>query len=82
MLVFIIFFRYSEFDSLTPHDVRGNCKTAFDAGEALGISRVIDPADMDLLAVPDKLAVMTYLYQLRAHFTGNYTLAFSFCFLL
>ncbi|XP_075213240.1 eps15 homology domain containing protein-binding protein 1 isoform X2 [Lycorma delicatula] len=60
-----------EFDSLSPHDVRGNCKTAFDAGEALGISRVIDPADMDLLAVPDKLAVMTYLYQLRAHFTGQ-----------
>lgn len=26
---------------------------------------------MSLLAVPDKLAVMTYLYQLRAHFTGH-----------
>uniref|UniRef100_A0A0A9WH21 EH domain-binding protein 1 n=1 Tax=Lygus hesperus TaxID=30085 RepID=A0A0A9WH21_LYGHE len=60
-----------EFDGLTPHDVRGNCKKAFDAGEALGISRVIDPKDMDVLAVPDKLAVMTYLYQLRAHFTGH-----------
>jgi hypothetical protein len=23
------------------------------------------------LTVPDKLAVMTYLYQLRAHFTGE-----------
>ncbi|PSN41828.1 hypothetical protein C0J52_14504 [Blattella germanica] len=60
-----------EFDSLTPHDVRGNCKKAFDAGEALGIPRVIEPADMDVLTVPDKLAVMTYLYQLRAHFTGH-----------
>ncbi|XP_014259920.1 EH domain-binding protein 1-like isoform X2 [Cimex lectularius] len=60
-----------EFDALTQHDVRGNCKKAFDAGEALGISRVIDPSDMDVLAVPDKLAVMTYLYQLRAHFTGH-----------
>lgn len=51
--------------------MKGNCKKAFDAGEALGISRVIEPADMDVLAVPDKLAVMTYLYQLRAHFTGS-----------
>jgi Calponin homology (CH) domain len=61
----------SEFESLLPHDIRGNCKKAFDAGEALGIPRVIEPADMAVLAVPDKLAVMTYLYQLRAHFTGK-----------
>ncbi|XP_014209545.1 EH domain-binding protein 1 isoform X2 [Copidosoma floridanum] len=60
-----------DFDSLLPHDVKGNCKRAFDAGEALGIPRVIEPADMDILTVPDKLAVMTYLYQLRAHFTGH-----------
>ncbi|KAK7604096.1 hypothetical protein V9T40_004369 [Parthenolecanium corni] len=60
-----------EFDSLSPHDIRGNCKKAFDAGEILGISRVIDPADMELLTVPDKLAVMTYLYQLQAHFRGH-----------
>lgn len=26
---------------------------------------------MSILSVPDKLAVMTYLYQLRAHFTGH-----------
>lgn len=51
--------------------MKGNCKKAFDAGEALGIPRVIEPADMDILTVPDKLAVMTYLYQLRAHFTGH-----------
>ncbi|KAJ9576955.1 hypothetical protein L9F63_006481, partial [Diploptera punctata] len=60
-----------EFDSLSAYDVKGNCKKAFDAGEALGIPRVIEPADMDVLTVPDKLAVMTYLYQLRAHFTGH-----------
>lgn len=60
-----------DMESLSPHDIKGNNKIAFDAGEALGISRVIEPADMDLLAVPDKLAVMTYLYQLRAHFTGH-----------
>ncbi|KAI4483929.1 hypothetical protein M0802_013189 [Mischocyttarus mexicanus] len=60
-----------DIESLLPHDVKGNCKRAFDAGEVLGIPRVIEPADMDILTVPDKLAVMTYLYQLRAHFTGH-----------
>ncbi|XP_045461918.1 EH domain-binding protein 1 isoform X2 [Harmonia axyridis] len=60
-----------ELDSLTPHDVKGNCKKAFDAGDKLGIPRVIEPSDMHVLAVPDKLAVMTYLHQLRAHFTGQ-----------
>lgn len=57
--------------NLSPHDVVANCRTAFDAAENLGIPRVIEPRDMSLLAVPDKLAVMTYLYQLRAHFTGH-----------
>lgn len=61
----------SDFDSLSPHNVKENCKKAFDAGDTLGIPRVIEPSDMDMLAVPDKLAVMTYLYQLRAHFTGH-----------
>ncbi|KAJ8922190.1 hypothetical protein NQ315_004125 [Exocentrus adspersus] len=60
-----------DFDSLSPHDVKGNCKKAFDAGDKLGIPRVIEPSDMHMLAVPDKLAVMTYLHQLRAHFTGH-----------
>ncbi|VEN63234.1 unnamed protein product [Callosobruchus maculatus] len=59
-----------DFDSLSPHDVKGNCKVAFEAGDKLGIPRVIEPSDMHMLAVPDKLAVMTYLHQLRAHFTG------------
>uniref|UniRef100_A0A182N2J8 EH domain-binding protein 1 n=1 Tax=Anopheles dirus TaxID=7168 RepID=A0A182N2J8_9DIPT len=57
--------------NLTPGNVIENCRTAFDAAEKLGIPRVIEPRDMNLLAVPDKLAVMTYLYQLRAHFTGH-----------
>jgi hypothetical protein len=71
ILIMALSFVCREFDSLCPHDVKGNCKKAFDAGEALGIPRVIEPADMDVLTVPDKLAVMTYLYQLRAHFTGE-----------
>lgn len=56
---------------LAVHDVVGNCRYAFDAAESLGIPRVIEPLDMSMLSVPDKLAVMTYLYQLRAHFTGH-----------
>ncbi|XP_076263621.1 EH domain-binding protein 1-like isoform X1 [Rhynchophorus ferrugineus] len=60
-----------DFDSLSPHDIKLNCKTAFEAGEQLGIPKVIEPSDMHMLAVPDKLAVMTYLHQLRAHFTGH-----------
>lgn len=35
------------------------------------MTRLIEPQDMVILTVPDKLAVMTYLYQLRAHFTGH-----------
>nr|XP_018916882.1 PREDICTED: EH domain-binding protein 1 isoform X2 [Bemisia tabaci] len=60
-----------DIDRLSSQDFRSNCKKAFEAGEKLGIPRVIDPSDMDLLRVPDKLAIMTYLYQLRAHFTGH-----------
>ncbi|KAK3093307.1 hypothetical protein FSP39_013923 [Pinctada imbricata] len=58
-----------DFKSLAPHDIKGNNRIAFDAAAKLGIPRVIEPSDMVLLAVPDKLAVMTYLHQLRAYFT-------------
>ncbi len=61
----------SDLAALNYRDIRGNCRVAFEAAEKLGIPRVIEPADMVLLAVPDKLAVMTYLHQLRAHFTGQ-----------
>lgn len=44
---------------------------AFDSFEALGISRLLEPADMVLLSVPDRLIVMTYLSQIRSHFTGQ-----------
>lgn len=72
IIIKCIYYNYfSEFDALKSHDIRGNCKAAFDAGEVLGISRVIEPSDMGVLTIPDKLAVMTYLYQLRAHFTGK-----------
>ncbi|XP_052269232.1 EH domain-binding protein 1-like isoform X2 [Dreissena polymorpha] len=60
-----------EFSKLAPHDIKGNNKKAFDAAAKLGIPRVIEPSDMVLLAVPDKLAVMTYLHTLRSYFTGT-----------
>jgi hypothetical protein len=64
-------FSSSDFSKLVPQDVIGNCRIAFDITEKLGLPRVIEPQDMNLLAVPDKLAVITYLHQMRAHFTGN-----------
>ncbi|XP_043641983.1 EH domain-binding protein 1 isoform X6 [Drosophila teissieri] len=60
-----------DMSKLSAHDVVGNCRIGFDAAESLGIPRVIEPRDMNMLTVPDKLAVMTYLHQLRAHFTGK-----------
>ncbi|XP_075727464.1 eps15 homology domain containing protein-binding protein 1 isoform X3 [Rhipicephalus microplus] len=54
-----------DMDSLSPHDISGNCKKAFEAAASLGVSRLLDPADMVLLTVPDKLVVATYLHQLR-----------------
>ncbi|XP_049274080.1 EH domain-binding protein 1 isoform X2 [Rhipicephalus sanguineus] len=59
-----------DMDSLSPHDIAGNCKKAFEAAASLGVSRLLDPADMVLLTVPDKLVVATYLHQLRQQLTA------------
>lgn len=55
LLVFVFFFN----------------QQAYDGFASLGISRLLEPSDMVLLAIPDKLTVMTYLYQIRAHFSGE-----------
>ncbi|XP_060108338.1 EH domain-binding protein 1-like protein 1 isoform X1 [Heteronotia binoei] len=60
-----------QYDTLDPLDIRHNNKLAFDGLASLGISRVMDPADMVFLTVPDRLIVMTYLCQIRAFFTGQ-----------
>ncbi|XP_040906821.1 EH domain-binding protein 1-like protein 1 isoform X6 [Toxotes jaculatrix] len=60
-----------DFDQLDPHDIKLNNKKAFDGFEALGISRLLEPSDMVLLSVPDRLIVMTYLSQIRSHFTNQ-----------
>ncbi|XP_076413480.1 EH domain-binding protein 1-like protein 1 isoform X5 [Peromyscus maniculatus bairdii] len=57
--------------SLDPLDIKQNNKQAFDGFAALGVSRLLEPADMVLLSVPDKLIVMTYLCQIRAFCTGQ-----------
>ncbi|XP_026075588.1 uncharacterized protein LOC113054329 isoform X7 [Carassius auratus] len=60
-----------EFDALESHNIKQNNKAAFDGFASLGISRLLEPSDMVLLSVPDRLIVMTYLCQIRAHFTGQ-----------
>ncbi|KAG5266579.1 hypothetical protein AALO_G00233720 [Alosa alosa] len=52
-------------------DVMSPVAEAYDGFASLGISRLLEPSDMVLLAIPDKLTVMTYLYQIRAHFSGE-----------
>ncbi|KAM4714924.1 uncharacterized protein ehbp1l1a isoform 1-T1 [Anableps anableps] len=59
------------FEMLNPYDIKNNNKKAFDGFAELGISRLIEPSDMVMLAVPDRLIVMTYLNQIRTHFTGQ-----------
>ncbi|KAM3852568.1 EH domain-binding protein 1 isoform 6-T7 [Vipera latastei] len=59
-----------DYKSLNPQDIKENNKKAYDGFAGLGISRLLEPSDMVLLAIPDKLTVMTYLYQIRAHFSG------------
>ncbi|KAA8586758.1 hypothetical protein FQN60_000594, partial [Etheostoma spectabile] len=60
-----------DFDKLDSHDIKLNNKKAFDGFESLGISRLLEPSDMVLLSVPDRLIVMTYLSQIRSHFTNQ-----------
>ncbi|XP_043827132.1 EH domain-binding protein 1-like protein 1 isoform X10 [Dromiciops gliroides] len=60
-----------DFAALDPQNIKQNNKQAFDGFAALGVSRLLEPADMVLLAVPDKLIVMTYLCQIRAFCTGQ-----------
>ncbi|KRZ21970.1 EH domain-binding protein 1, partial [Trichinella pseudospiralis] len=44
---------------------------AFDAAALLGVPRLIDPNDMVIMAIPDKISVMTYVYSLRSVLTGS-----------
>ncbi|XP_069015123.1 uncharacterized protein ehbp1l1a isoform X3 [Embiotoca jacksoni] len=59
------------YEMLDPYNIKLNNKKAFDGFAERGISRLMEPSDMVLLAVPDRLIVMTYLNQIRTHFTGQ-----------
>ncbi|CAM4516754.1 unnamed protein product [Leuciscus chuanchicus] len=59
------------YEMLDPYDIKRNNKKAFDGFAELGISRLIEPSDMVLLAVPDRLIVMTYLNQICTCFMGQ-----------
>ncbi|XP_053271566.1 uncharacterized protein ehbp1l1a isoform X3 [Pleuronectes platessa] len=59
------------YEMLDPYDIKHNNRKAFDGFAELGISRLMEPSDMVMLAVPDRLIVMTYLNQIRTHFTGQ-----------
>ncbi|XP_029932437.1 uncharacterized protein ehbp1l1a isoform X1 [Myripristis murdjan] len=60
-----------DYELLDPYNIKGNNKKAFDGFAELGISRLMEPSDMVLLPVPDRLIVMTYLNQIRTHFLGQ-----------
>lgn len=62
---------FIDYKALNPQDIKENNKKAYDGFASLGISRLLEPSDMVLLVIPDKLTVMTYLYQIRAHFSGE-----------
>ncbi|XP_076829225.1 EH domain-binding protein 1-like protein 1 isoform X11 [Brachyhypopomus gauderio] len=59
------------YEMLDPYDIKQNNKKAFDGFAELGISRLLEPSDMVMLTVPDRLIVMTYLNQIQTHFTGQ-----------
>lgn len=45
-LVNLKYFYCRDFESLNPREIKQNNKTAFDAAASLGITRIIEPADM------------------------------------
>ncbi|XP_061620461.1 uncharacterized protein ehbp1l1a isoform X5 [Phyllopteryx taeniolatus] len=59
------------YELLDPYDIKHNNKRAFDGFAELGISRLMEPSDMVMPTVPDRLIVMTYLSQIRTHFMGQ-----------
>ncbi|XP_069363216.1 EH domain-binding protein 1 isoform X2 [Maniola hyperantus] len=60
-----------DFSGLQADEAEINVRTALEASARLGIAQVLTAADVCKPPVPDKLAIMTYLFQLRAYFTGN-----------
>ncbi|XP_050357929.1 EH domain-binding protein 1 isoform X2 [Nymphalis io] len=60
-----------DFSGLQAEQAESNVRTALDASARLGIAQVLTAPDVCRPPAPDRLAIMTYLFQLRAYFTGN-----------
>ncbi|XP_061381036.1 EH domain-binding protein 1 isoform X2 [Danaus plexippus] len=60
-----------DFSGLQAEEFEQNVRTALEASARLGIAQVLTVKDVCSATGPDKLAIMTYLFQLRAYFTGN-----------
>lgn len=58
-----------DFSSLDAANIKENNKLAFTAFEKLGIPRLLDPTQMMFTPIPDKLSVMTYVFQIKTHFS-------------
>ncbi|XP_072279156.1 EH domain-binding protein 1-like protein 1 isoform X2 [Pyxicephalus adspersus] len=63
------------YEALDPLNVKENNKKAYDGFAALGIPPLLSPSDMLLRSVPDKLIILTYLCQIRSHFTSAHPTA-------
>ncbi|XP_056383442.1 EH domain-binding protein 1-like isoform X2 [Hyla sarda] len=63
-----------DYKGLDPLNVKDNNKKAYDGFAALGIPPLLSPSDMLHRQVPDKLIILTYICQIRSHFTSNKTL--------
>ncbi|XP_071973951.1 uncharacterized protein [Engystomops pustulosus] len=59
------------YEALDPLNVKENNKKAYDGFTALGIPPLLSASDMLLRPVPDKLIILTYICQIRSHFTSN-----------
>lgn len=64
-------FRSGNMSRLQAQAIRENNEHAFAQAEKLGIARLLNPDDMVTSAVPDRLAVMTYLHQLYHYFVES-----------